>query len=100
MYFSDIRLTKREKKIIQQLMDAKDLSLSRDQLCQGWRSKNQNSKLSQLSSAITRIRKKTLEVYGIEDTIHTMWGEGYQLNTFFYHCLLKGEGSKKSMTSS
>lgn len=91
LYFSDIHFTKLEKEIINRLMAAKDLSLAREELCDGWRSKNQNSKLSQLSSSITRIRKKVMETYGIEDAVRTMWGEGYQLNSYFYHCLLKGE---------
>ncbi|MGM0340122.1 helix-turn-helix domain-containing protein [Enterococcus sp. AZ007] len=91
LYFSDIHFTKLEKEIIQHLMEADNLSLARDALCHGWRSKNQNSKLSQLSSAITRIRKKVADTYGIEDAIHTLWGEGYQLNTYFYNCLMKGE---------
>lgn len=29
--------------------------------------------------------------YEIKDAVMTVWGEGYQLNTYFYHCLLKGE---------
>ena len=89
--FSDIHFTKLEKDIINRLVAAKDLSLAREELCHGWRSKNQNSKLSQLSSSITRIRKKVLDTYGIKDAVMTVWGEGYQLNTYFYHCLLKGE---------
>lgn len=89
--FSDIHFTKLEKDIINRLVTAKDLSLAREELCHGWRSKNQNSKLSQLSSSITRIRKKVLDTYGIKDAVMTVWGEGYQLNTYFYHCLLKGE---------
>ncbi|MBO0413695.1 helix-turn-helix domain-containing protein [Enterococcus hulanensis] len=91
LYFSDIHFTKLEKEIIQRLVDAKSLSLKRDELCRGWRSKNQNSKLSQLSSAVTKIRKKVFETYGIEEAVHTIWGEGYQLNAYFYQCLLKGE---------
>lgn len=91
LYFSDVHFTRLEKEIIHRLVAAKDLTLARDELCQGWRSKNQNSKLSQLSSSITRIRKKVMEAYGIEDAVRTMWGEGYQLNSYFYHCLLKGE---------
>ncbi|MGM0168037.1 hypothetical protein IGI39_003049 [Enterococcus sp. AZ135] len=91
LYFSDIHFTKLEKEIINRLMAAKDLSLTRDNLCEGWRSKNQNSKLSQLSTAITKIRRKVMEAYGIEDAVLTMWGEGYQLNTYFYQCLMKGE---------
>lgn len=89
--FSDIHFTKLEKDIINRLVAAKDLSLPREELCHGWRSKNQHSKLSQLSSSITRIRKKVLDAYGIKDAVMTVWGEGYQLNTYFYHCLLKGE---------
>jgi len=57
IYFSDIHFTKLEKEIIHRLVGTKSLSLKRDELCEGWRSKNQNSKLSQLSSAVTRIRK-------------------------------------------
>lgn len=91
LYFSDIHFTKLEKDIIQRLMAAKNLSLAREELCRGWRSKNQNSKLSQLSSSITKIRKKVMATYGIEDAVLTLWGEGYQLNAYFYHCLLKGE---------
>ena len=91
LYFSDIHFTKLEKEIINKLVAAKDLSLARDELCHGWRSKNQNSKLSQLSSSITKIRKKVAAAYGIEDAVMTVWGEGYQLNAYFYHCLLKGE---------
>lgn len=91
IYFSDIHFTKLEKEIIHRLIKAKNLSLRRDALCQGWRSKNQNSKFSQLSSAVTRIRKKVVEVYGIEEAIRTLWGEGYQLSKYFYHCLVKGE---------
>ncbi|MBX8936954.1 helix-turn-helix domain-containing protein [Enterococcus gilvus] len=91
LYFSDIHFTKLEKDIIQRLGKSKSLSLKREELCRGWRSKNQNSKLSQLSSAVTKIRKKVFEAYGIEEAVHTIWGEGYQLNTYFYQCLLKGE---------
>lgn len=94
LYFSDIHFTKLEKKIIHQLMVAKNRSVSRDQLCDGWQSKNQNSKLSQLSTMINKIRKKVAEAYGINDAIHTVWGEGYQLNTQFYRCLLAGEYHK------
>ena len=91
LYFADIHFTRLEKEIIHSLMEAKDLSLSRDELCQNWRSKNQNSKLSQLSSSVTKIRKKVIEAYGIEEAVMTLWGVGYQLNNFFYHCLLEGE---------
>ncbi|BBM16636.1 hypothetical protein G15_0249 [Enterococcus avium] len=91
LYFSDIHFTKLEKGIINRLMAAENLSLARDELCHGWRSKNQNSKLSQLSSSVARIRKKVSEAYGIEDAVMTLWGEGYQLNAYFYQCLMKGE---------
>lgn len=91
LYFSDIHFTKLEKGIINRLMAAENLSLARDELCHGWRSKNQNSKLSQLSSSVARIRKKVAEAYGIEDAVMTLWGEGYQLNAYFYQCLMKGE---------
>jgi len=91
LYFSDIHFTKLEKDIIRRLVKSKSLSLKRDELCRGWRSKNQNSKLSQLSSSVTKIRKKVLEAYGIEEAVHTIWGEGYQLDAYFYQCLLKGE---------
>lgn len=96
LYYSEIHFTKLEKDIIQRLMAAKNLSLAREELCRGWRSKNQNSKLSQLSSAVTKIRKKVAETYGIEEAVHTLWGEGYQLNTYFYNCLLKGEFHSQS----
>lgn len=91
LYFSDIHFTKLEKDIIRRLITSKSLSMKRDELCRGWRSKNQNSKLSQLSSSVTKIRKKVFEAYGIEEAVHTIWGEGYQLNAYFYQCLLKGE---------
>lgn len=91
LYFSEIHFTKLEKEILNRLLAAQDLTLTREELCHDWRSKNQNSKLSQLSSSITKIRKKVLGAYGIEDAIRTMWGEGYQLDSYFYQCLLKGE---------
>ncbi|MGM0113142.1 helix-turn-helix domain-containing protein [Enterococcus sp. DIV0187] len=75
LYFSDVHFTKLEKKIICRLMAATNQTLSREQLCHGWSSNNINSKLSQLSSAITKIKKKVMDAYGIEDAIRTMWGK-------------------------
>lgn len=95
LYFSEIQLTRLEKDIIRQLMAAENLSLTRDELSKDWRSKNQNSKLSQLSSTVAKIRKKVEKAYGIEDAVITLWGEGYQLDTYFHHCLLKGEFQNK-----
>lgn len=95
LYYSDVHFTKNEKGVINQLMTAHNLSLTRDELCADWRSKNQNSKLSQLSSTIAKIRKKVNEAYGIEEAVITLWGEGYRLNPYFHRCLLKGEFQKK-----
>lgn len=95
LYFSEIQFTKLEKDIIRQLMAAENLSLARDELSKDWRSKNQNSKLCQLSSTVSKIRKKVEQTYGIEDAVITLWGEGYQLNTYFHRCLLKGEFQNK-----
>lgn len=94
LYYSDIHFTKIERGIINQLMMAKNLSLGREELCESWRSSNKNSKLSQLSSSVAKIRKKVEEAYGIEDAVITLWGEGYQLNAYFHRCLLKGEFQK------
>lgn len=100
LYFSDIHFTKVERSIIHQLMEAENHSLTRDALCQCWHSKNQSSKLSQLSSTVTKIRRKVSEAYGIEDAVMTLWGEGYQLSTLFYQCLLKGEYRKMKKRAS
>jgi Response regulators consisting of a CheY-like receiver domain and a winged-helix DNA-binding domain len=96
IYYTDIHFTKMEKMILHQLVISGNKRLTREELSSSWHSKNKNSKLSQLSSTITSIRKKVKQVYTIDKAIFTYWGEGYQLNTHFYRCLLQGEFSQEN----
>lgn len=76
-----LHLTKLEKRVFEELLNAQGAALSREQLCRKvWKAEATNSTQSQLSSLVKKIKAK-LDNFGIGgNCIQTQWGRGYVLN--------------------
>ena len=73
-----------EKRLVDALINKKGQLCSREELCEIlWNSKPTNSKLSQLSSLIKRIKGRFIKLGIHEEIIHTTWGKGYMLTNKF-----------------
>ncbi len=80
-----VRLTGRERKLMDALVKAEGESITRNDLCKAiWSESESPSKMSQLSCMVNRIKRK-FQAQGIEgNVIVTQWGKGYQLSEAFY----------------
>lgn len=74
------RLTKREKMLLECLVEAKGEPVSREEICSKlWHTPTTNSSLSQSSVLVKRLKSK-LEMAGYDpEIIQTVWGRGYYL---------------------
>lgn len=74
------RLTKREKMLLECLVEAKGEPVSREEICSKlWHTLTTNSSLSQSSVLVKRLKSK-LEMAGYDpEIIQTVWGRGYYL---------------------
>ncbi|MGG5372424.1 winged helix-turn-helix domain-containing protein [Enterococcus sp. AZ196] len=74
-------LSKREKATLECLFKAKGKVVSREDLCTYvWNETPSNSRLSQTSMLIKKIKKKMGKFGFNEEAIQTVWGEGYLLS--------------------
>lgn len=87
-----IRLTKRERKLLEKFCLEEGEILSREELCHFIWKDNEitESRLSALSSLIHRISRKYQQL-GIQQSINTHWGRGYSCEEDFAALLRSGE---------
>lgn len=77
---SHIRLSKKEKAVLNVLIQAQGESVSRKEMCeQLWSEGQTNSNMSQLSCVVKRIQQKFEDKGNKNLVITTHWGKGYQL---------------------
>lgn len=75
------RLTKKERKAFESLLENEGRLVSRELLCKDiWQGASNNSRLTQLSVLVKRIKAKLNEEGFQEDLIETVWGYGYRLS--------------------
>lgn len=75
------RLTKKERMTFERLLENEGELVSRDYLCRElWQETPNNSRLTQLSVLVKRIKNKLSEEGFKEDLIETVWGCGYCLS--------------------
>lgn len=74
-------LTKKESKTFECLLTSEEPLVSREMLCQYiWNGGPNNSRLTQISVLIKRLKQKLQEAGFQEELIETVWGYGYQLS--------------------
>lgn len=74
-------LTKKECKAFECLLASEGGVISREELCQYlWDSTPNNSRMTQISVLIKRLKQKLRDVGFQEDLIQTVWGYGYKLS--------------------
>lgn len=75
------RLTKKECKAFECLFAGEGELISREVLCNYiWEGAPNNSRLTQLSVLVKRLKTKLNEAGFQEELIHTVWGNGYRLS--------------------
>ena len=80
------RLTKKECKTFDCLVAGEGELISRETLCNYiWKGAPNNSRLTQLSVLVKRIKTKLNEAGFQEELIHTVWGNGYRLSPKLIH---------------
>ncbi len=76
-----LSLTKKEKRVLQQLIDSEGETLSREKLCREiWNVALNQSTQSQLSTIIRKIKAKMDEAGINSGCLKTQWGLGYMLD--------------------
>ncbi|MEO1770250.1 helix-turn-helix domain-containing protein [Candidatus Enterococcus ferrettii] len=79
--FFQLHWTKTEKRIMDAFLKNEGMFITRNRLCElVWNSECTQSRLSQLSYTINKLKKKLKDVGINEEMITTSWGKGYQLN--------------------
>lgn len=76
--FKLLTLSKLEKRLLNKLLANPGEIITREELCIELWGSISNSRLSQLSSLVARIRLKLEEVFGNETVIQTIWKRGYR----------------------
>lgn len=78
---TELQLTKLERRLLEELVEAKGSTLSREELCRLiWKTEPSQSMQSQLSSLVRKIKEK-LEGLGFNSNcLQTQWGQGYLLD--------------------
>nr|WP_242703856.1 helix-turn-helix domain-containing protein [Enterococcus sp. 669A] len=75
------RLTKKERKTFECLLGSEDGIISRESMCQYiWEEPPNNSRLTQLSVLVKRLKAKLHEAGFQDEMIDTVWGYGYRLS--------------------
>ena len=82
---NQLSLSKLEEKVFNELYYSNGEVITREALCNKlWGTGVTNSHLSHLSSIVKKLRKKIDRIDLTEESIKTVWGEGYQLSPVFF----------------
>ena len=82
---NQLSLSKLEEKVFNELYYSNGEVITREALCNKlWGTGVTNSHLSHLSSIVKKLRKKIDRIDLTEESIKTVWGEGYQVSPVFF----------------